>query len=63
MRTPRGVVRDLGRLRQESGSGVRSFPFKSYVIFFRYVGDEMQVVHIVSSRRDPGSVLNPIEGD
>ena len=42
----------LGRARPELRPDIRSFPFKSYVIFFRYVGDTFEVVNVLEGHRD-----------
>jgi toxin ParE1/3/4 len=42
----------LGTARPELGQGFRSFPFKSYVIFFRYSDDRVEIINILSGRRD-----------
>jgi toxin ParE1/3/4 len=42
----------LGRARPELRSDIRSMAFKSYVIFFRYVGDTFEVVNIIEGHRD-----------
>ena len=42
----------MGRARPELGDGLRSAPFESYVIFFRYVGERFEVVDILHGRRD-----------
>ncbi len=43
----------LGRLRPELRSDLRSFPFKRYVIFFRYLDDDiLEIVHIIEGHRD-----------
>jgi toxin ParE1/3/4 len=43
----------LGRPRPELRSDLRSFPFKGYVIFFRYLdGDILEIVHIIEGHRD-----------
>src|SRR5262249_7435979 len=42
----------LGRARPELRSDIRSAAFKSYVIFFRYVGDTFEVVNIIEGHRD-----------
>lgn len=31
---------------------LRSFAFKGYVIFFRYLGDTVEIVRILERRRD-----------
>ena len=42
----------MGRPRPELGPDLRSFPFRGYVIFFRYAGDEMVVLNVLNGRRD-----------
>ena len=42
----------FGRARPELRADIRSVPFKNYVIFFRYVGDRLEVVNILHGHRD-----------
>ncbi len=42
----------IGRPRPELRSDIRSFPYKGYVIFFRYVADRFEVVNILERHRD-----------
>jgi len=42
----------LGRSRPELRSDIRSFPFKGYVIFFRYEGANFEVVNVLEGHRD-----------
>jgi len=42
----------LGRHRPELRADLRSFPFKGYVIFFRYRGDIFEVVNVLEGHRD-----------
>jgi plasmid stabilization system protein ParE len=42
----------LGRARPDLRPELRSFPFKGYIIFFRYRGDVMEVVKIAGGRQD-----------
>ena len=42
----------LGRPRPELRPDVHSFPFKGYVIFFRYDGDTLEVVNVFEGHRD-----------
>jgi toxin ParE1/3/4 len=42
----------LGRARPELRPDIRSFPFKGYVILFRYVDDAFEVVNIIEGHRD-----------
>jgi toxin ParE1/3/4 len=42
----------VGRPRPELRSDIRSFPFKGYVIFFRYHAERFEVVNILEGHRD-----------
>ena len=42
----------VGRARPELRADIRSFPYKGYVIFFRYAGDRFEVVNILEGHRD-----------
>ena len=42
----------MGRPRTELRPDLRSHPHKSYVIFFRYVGDVLEVVNVIERHRD-----------
>jgi toxin ParE1/3/4 len=42
----------IGRPRPELMVELRSFPFKGYMIFFRYIGDTFEVVNILEGHRD-----------
>ena len=53
----------LGRPRPELRPDVRSFPFKGYVIFFRYLDDEiLEVVHIIEGHRDVAVIFAKDDG-
>ena len=45
----------LGRPRPELRPDIRSFPFKGYVIFFRYTQDAFEVIDILEGHRDLGA--------
>lgn len=47
----------LGRPRPELRPDIRSFPFKGYVIFFRYSDDTFEVVNILEGHRDIDSAF------
>lgn len=47
----------LGRARPEFRQDIRSAPFKSYVIFFRYLQDALEIVHIIEAHRDLGAIF------
>lgn len=42
----------LGRARPELRPDIRSVAHKGYVIFFRYIGDRLEVVNILEGHRD-----------
>jgi len=42
----------MGRTRKELGPGLRSQTYKSYVIFFRYAANVMEVVNVIEGHRD-----------
>ena len=42
----------MGRPRTELRPDLRSHPYKSYVIFFRYVGDALEIVNVIEGHRD-----------
>ena len=42
----------MGRPRPELRPEMRSFPFRGYVIFFRYAHDAFEVVNILEGHRD-----------
>ncbi len=41
-----------GRAREDLGSNLRSFPVRGYVIFYVPVSDGIEVVRVMSGRRD-----------
>jgi plasmid stabilization system protein ParE len=47
-----GLPGTLGRARPELRPDIRSFPYKGYVIFFRYIDDTFEVVDILEGHRD-----------
>lgn len=46
----------VGTLHPEIGPDIRTMPHRGYTILLRYTSDELVVLRIVSSRRDPGSI-------
>jgi len=52
-----GLASTLGRPRPEIRADLRSFPFKGYIIFFRYRDDVFEVVNILEGHRDVGSAF------
>lgn len=47
----------IGRARPELRPDIRSTAFRSYVIYFRYVGETFEVVSILHARRDVSSAF------
>lgn len=47
----------LGRARPELRPDIRSFPFRGYVIFFRYQDETLEVVNVLEGHRDFPGVL------
>jgi len=48
---------ELGRARPELGKDLRCFPYGNYVIFFRYIGESLEVVTIIEGHRDIETLL------
>jgi len=47
----------IGRPRPELRADIRSFAFRGYIIFFRYVEDRFEVVDILEGHRDVDRVF------
>jgi toxin ParE1/3/4 len=45
----------VGRPRPELLPDLRSYPYRNYIIFFRFVGDSFHVVNILHGARDIGA--------
>ncbi len=50
----------LGRARPELHLDIRSFPFRNYVIFFRYDEKTLEIVNIIHGHRDIERYYNDI---
>jgi toxin ParE1/3/4 len=48
---------DMGRARDELLPGLRSFPIKRYVIFYRLRSNSVEVVRVLSGYRDIDSLF------
>ena len=49
----------IGRSRPElEVDGLRSFPLKSYVIYYRVTDDFIDVIRVLHARRDVGELLS-----
>jgi plasmid stabilization system protein ParE len=42
----------LGRARPELHPDIRSFPYRGYIVFFRYEADTLEVVNVLERHRD-----------
>ncbi|WP_145320889.1 MULTISPECIES: type II toxin-antitoxin system RelE/ParE family toxin [unclassified Rhizobium] len=51
----------MGRLRPELRDDMRSFAFRGYVIFFRYVDDAFEVLNVFEGHRDFDTHFNEEE--
>lgn len=49
----------LGRARPELLPDIRSTPYGNYVIFFRYVGDIVEIVNVIEGHRHINALFRP----
>lgn len=42
----------LGRARPDLHPDIRAAPYKNYMIFFRYIGDTVEIVNVIEGHRD-----------
>ena len=49
----------MGRLREELAPNLRSFPVKSYLIFYRAIADGIEVARVLHSSRDIDNTFFP----
>ena len=47
-----GLPGTIGRARPDLHADIRAAPYKNYMIFFRYVGDTVEIVNVIESHRD-----------
>ncbi len=47
----------IGQSREELLPGMRSFPVKRYIIFYREMGNKLEVVRVLSGYRDLDSLF------
>jgi toxin ParE1/3/4 len=57
-----GLPSIVGRPRDNLLPGLRSFPFRGYLIFMRYEEDRLLIVNVLHSRRDTEAAFFP-DGD
>lgn len=53
-----GLPGHLGRARPELRPDIRSFAFRGYVIFFRYIDEAFEVVNVLEGHRDIESAFD-----
>ena len=51
----------LGRPRPELLPDIRSVPHGNYIIFFRYVGDIVEIVNVIEGHRDVEAIFRKDE--
>ena len=50
---------DAGRLRDDIAAGVRSFPVKNHIIYYRASAHGILVSRVLHGKRDQAAVLGP----
>ena len=58
-----GLPGTLGQARPELRPDIRSFSYRNYVLFFRYVDDRFEVVNILHAHRDIEGHFTAAHGD
>lgn len=49
---------NIGRLYEDLRPGLRGLPFDGYIIFYQIVDDGIEIVRVVSGRRDLGALFS-----
>jgi toxin ParE1/3/4 len=47
----------LGRRREELAPGLQSFAFGRYIVFYRVVGNEIEIVRVLHGARDISNIF------
>ncbi len=47
----------LGRQRDELAPGLRSFPVRNYIIFYRVADDDLEIIRILNAARNIDSLF------
>ena len=50
---------EIGRPREDLGTGLRSWPVRNYIIFYRFGGDTVGVARVLHGARDIETVMCP----
>jgi toxin ParE1/3/4 len=48
---------EIGMARPEIGKGIRSFPYRRYLILYRIIAEGVEIVRVVHGARDLGEIL------
>ena len=48
---------EIGRMREELLPGLRSFPIKRYVVYYRVAAESVEIIRILSGYRDIDSIF------
>ncbi len=51
----------LGSAREDLGSELRSTPHRGYTILFRYQGARLEIVRVLSARRDATALFEEVD--
>ena len=46
-----GDYPEIGRKRPQLGRGVRSWPFRPWIAFYRRAGDDVEVIRVIHGKR------------
>lgn len=47
----------IGRVREDLAPGLRSFPVKRYMIYYRIMDEDIEVVRVLSAYRDAEAIF------
>jgi toxin ParE1/3/4 len=53
----------MGRLRDEIGPGIRSFPLHPYVVYYRVAEHDVRILRIIHQRQHHGVVRDDDDGE
>lgn len=48
---------EIGRIRDELLPGIRSFPIKRYIVYYRVAAQSIEIIRILSGYRDIDSIF------
>jgi len=47
----------MGRLREDLAPGLRSFPVKRYMIYYRIMDEDVEIIRVLSAYRDAEAIF------